>query len=51
MRGLLGRSLAAYEREATGLQKAEVKRQREDVTACQSLLAEVESLIREEVPA
>lgn len=51
MRGLLGRSLALYEREATGLQKAEVKRLREALTDCQSLLAEVDSLIREEVPA
>lgn len=51
MRGLLGRSLAVYEREATGLQKAEVKRLREALTDCQSLLVEVESLIQVEVPA
>lgn len=48
MRGLLGRSLAAYEREAIGLQKAEVKRLREALTDCQSLLAEVDSLIQVE---
>lgn len=51
MRGLLGRTLAAAERDATGLERAEVKRLAEALADCKSLLVEVESLIGQEVAA
>ena len=45
MRGLLERALAANEVKAKGLQMAEIKRLREALIDCQSLLTEVDSLI------
>lgn len=51
MRGLLGRTLAAAERDATGLERAEIKRLAEALADCKALLNEVERLIGQEVEA
>ncbi|ABA81761.1 AAA family ATPase [Rhodobacter sphaeroides] len=45
MRGLLGKAIAAWEPEASGLQKMEIARLREALEECQALLAEVDSII------
>lgn len=46
MRGLLGRTVAAMEAQASGLEKMQVKRLREALDECRALLDEVDAILQ-----